>query len=1062
MKKIYWVLGLSTAFILLSTFWIKFNFHEFEKFENDEQEEQKKDQPNKFKEYFTAITQRFGKHTSYPKGYRFLEFEKAVQQEVKLKKGNEILPWVSRGPHNVAGRVRGLVIDPSDNTHKTWFAGSASGGIWKTIDAGASWINMTTNLPNLSTSTLAISISTPNVLYAGTGEGFRGAGMVRGDGIFKSTDKGLTWTLLKSTSNNEDFFFVNKILVSPTNENIVIVSTNTGIFKSMDGGVTFSRKYSASGPVQDLEADPTDFNVLYGGENSNGVIKSVDMGNTWSLSSSGIGGCLRVELAISPINPSKIFACMETSQDITNVYVSIDKGGNWKKFNNTSSVFANYLGDQGWFDNTLACHPYNENIVFIGGIYLGKYEFTNAFSESDPQVIRVDTVSTASFLSFINFGGDFLGGGMQTGDKNKAIQLFKSDWSSVEIRFGTGKHQKAHRFTVPVTSGTNGDGGAGVDTTNYEYKDYVDVPFEAWDTKNNRQLMISFRDQERDGTFNLIKRDANNDAKGREYIYVNSIPYAANPDANITRNGGHSYKQTYFFWPTLADSGIWNPATLPESKISIQYGTLALQSGKAAIVSDARGDQGSLNDNLHADHHNLVMIPTDAATQKFWIVDANDGGIGLSQDGGETWAQLTNGMISTQFYGVDKKTGAQEYIGGMQDNGTWQSPIGKVAASTSAYAERLGGDGFDVVWHPVKTNQIIGSLYNNRFYLSRDGGVTWNSASKNINEDGPFITRIGYSPQKPDILFAVGKDGVWRSNAFGYHPFGGWEKKVIGTGWAVGEEVTSQHNVKVSLANPDVVWAGAGMSKDPVLTLFVSTNSGSSFTPATIYNDVEMGYISGLATHPTNPNEAFALFSFYGAPKILRTMNLGKTWQDITGFGKKDTSNTGFPNVAVHSLMVMPFDTSWIWAGTEIGLFESRDNGATWAYANNGLPAVSIWQIKTVDNEVVVATHGRGIWSTTIPGSKLSITKAKIESFPLKAFPIPAINDLTISFNDTYKGNVRVQLHNLSGKQLYSKMYFKSNGSFSEVIDVSNFAKGHYILSVDFANKIATRKITVQ
>ncbi len=1055
MKKL--ILFLSLAIVLFSvTFYsVKVLFHKSDK-SNEE-----KDNPHKFQEYYAAITTRLGENVPYPEGYRFLEFEKALKRNVKLKSANAVLPWISRGPYNVAGRVRSVIVDPSDKTFKTWFAGSASGGIWKTVDAGANWTNLTPDMPNLSTTALAISISQPDVMYAGTGEGFFGVGMIKGNGIFKTTNHGVSWEFLGSTAGNSDFFFVNRIVVSPANPNTALVATNTGILKTTDGGSTWKKVYNSSLRVQDIEADPSDFNTLYAGENSNGVIKSVDMGETWSLFSAGIGGCRRVELAVSPKNTSKVFACMETDQTETHVYVSADKGVTWKKFKSNTSGFVNYLDEQGWYDNTIVCHPYDENVLFIGGVYLGKYSFANTFSESDPQVIRVDTLKTGSFLSFINFGGTFLSGGMQTGDKNNAISLLAKDWTSVELKFGEGLKQKAHRFVTPDTSGTSKDGGAGVVATSYQYKDYVDVPFQVWDTKTNTQLMVSFRDQERDGKFNLIHRIAGNEIAGREYIFVNAVPYSETADTSIARNGGQRYKQLYFFWPTLENFATWTPELLPQSKITIEYGRLALQTGTGTIVSDGRGDQGSLNSNLHVDHHHLAVVPVDTVAKKFWIISANDGGIGLSQNGGETWAQLSNGMITTQFYGVDKKPGAQEYIGGMQDNGTWQSPTGQNASGKTNYISRLGGDGFEVVWNAAKPDQIIGSTYNNKFYLSRDGGKTWAAGDRGINEDGPFISRLGNSPSRPDVLFAVGKNGVWRSKTFGYHPFTGWEKITIGTGWTIGEDVTNQHNVKVSLANPDIVWAGAGMYKEPLLSLFLSTNGGNSFSPVNVYDEVKMGYISGLATHPVNPKEAFALFSFNGAPKVLRTLDLGQTWTDISGFGKGSASTNGFPNVAVHCLTVMPFDTSWIWVGTEIGLFESRDNGATWQYANNGLPAVSIWQIKTVDNEVVVATHGRGIWSTTIPGSSLKVKTVQPEEVALKIYPVPARDKLNLEYSDSYKGKVNITVLDMQGRQVLHRESEKSSGTFNTSLNTGLLPPGHYLLQIQWQNSQVVKKFQV-
>ena len=107
-------------------------------------------------------------------------------------------------------------------------------------------------------------------------------------------------------------------------------------------------------------------------------------------------------------------------------------------------------------------------------------------------------------------------------------------------------------------------------------------------------------------------------------------------------------------------------------------------------------------------------------------------------------------------------------------------------------------------------------------------------------------------------------------------------------------------DVDVSRANANIVWAGSGMANSGTLrNLQVSTNGGATFTPTNNYTDRILGGITKLATHPTEANTAYALFSFSGRPKILRTTNLGETWTDISGFGMGTTSSTGFPNVAV-------------------------------------------------------------------------------------------------------------------------------------------------------------------
>ena len=153
--------------------------------------------------------------------------------------------------------------------------------------------------------------------------------------------------------------------------------------------------------------------------------------------------------------------------------------------------------------------------------------------------------------------------------------------TSIEVRFGQGG-QMAHRFAVARDGGTGGDGGAGIPFSEYQYRDYVEVPFQVWDTDNNRQLMVSFRDQADDGMYNLIEfhTTGQRDDHSREYLLIHRYDYDANtPHSAIAANGGAVNGTMYFMWPVLIPEAIWNPETLPveEIRIGIVQGTARLR-----------------------------------------------------------------------------------------------------------------------------------------------------------------------------------------------------------------------------------------------------------------------------------------------------------------------------------------------------------------------------------------------------------------------------------------------------------------------------------------------------
>ena len=361
---------------------------------------------------------------------------------------------------------------------------------------------------------------------------------------------------------------------------------------------------------------------------------------------------------------------------------------------------------------------------------------------------------------------------------------------------------------------------------------------------------------------------------------------------------------------------------------------------------------------VHVDHHGLALLQVGPAWR---ILNTNDGGIGLSASGAASWTKPTDGLVTTQFYGVDKRPGASAYFGGMQDNGTWFSPNGP--NNLTPWTNAFGGDGYETSWHFDDPLKMIGGSQYNGLQRSLDGGATWSSATSGLTDTGsasaPFITKIAKTNQSPEFLCAVGKSGVWRSTNFG----GSWNLAAIAAGtWG---SISSFHDVKISRANSSIVWGGARM--DASGRIHVSTNGAVTFSTVPNYTTVTMGGISGIATHPTDQNTAYVLFSFAGRPKILKTTNLGVTWTDITGFTGGAPSTNGFPDVAVYDLLVFSDDPLHLWAATEIGLVESLDGGTTWALANNGLRNVGVWDLTEVEDEVVAGTHGRGIWSVKMP-----------------------------------------------------------------------------------------------
>ena len=267
--------------------------------------------------------------------------------------------WEPLGPGNIGGRIRSFAFDPDNSTRI--YAGSVSGGVWLSEDSGVSWNPTDDFMANLSVSTLIFDPTDSNTIYAGTGEGTFNVDNVRGLGVFKSSDKGVTWEGLANTQNTFDFYWVNRLTMLNDSSRI-LAATHTGIWISDDGGINWSQTYS--GRSNDINVHPADNTKLIAGTWT-GAIYSSDGGDTWN-SATGLTGLssTRVEIAYSTSAPDTTYASVD--QNDGEVWQSTDGGQSYSLIN--SSV--PYLNGQGWYDNALWVDPVNSDHIIVGGLDL--------------------------------------------------------------------------------------------------------------------------------------------------------------------------------------------------------------------------------------------------------------------------------------------------------------------------------------------------------------------------------------------------------------------------------------------------------------------------------------------------------------------------------------------------------------------------------------------------------------------------------------------------------------------------------------------------------------------
>ncbi len=306
--------------------------------------------------------------------------------------------WSNLGPGNIGGRTRRLSIHPT--SPDIMVAGAVSGGIFRTTDGGANWTATGDGMANLAVCSLARDPNDADRLLAGTGEGFFNSDSVRGAGIFRSSDGGLTWTYMANTATSH-FYYVNDIIYSSTVADTVYAATRTGVHRSTDAGENWTRIYTAgvAGGALDL-AIRTDqaTDVLFasvGTFTTATIYRNDDAANTTTFNSvyteSDMG---RTTIAIAPSNQDVVYLLASNlsglgisgfNYGLLAVIRSTDGGDNWSDRHRVSDplagadlllsnpfaqVCSSFLSNQGWYDNIIKVDPVDEDIVWAGGIDL--------------------------------------------------------------------------------------------------------------------------------------------------------------------------------------------------------------------------------------------------------------------------------------------------------------------------------------------------------------------------------------------------------------------------------------------------------------------------------------------------------------------------------------------------------------------------------------------------------------------------------------------------------------------------------------------------------------------
>jgi photosystem II stability/assembly factor-like uncharacterized protein len=660
--------------------------------------------------------------------------------------------WRDIGPTR-AGRARAIAGVASQPN--TFYAGFDNGGVWRSTDYGANWVPLFDDQGTGSIGAIGVAASNPNVIYVGTGAGIIRPDLAIGDGMYKSTDAGRTWTHL----GLRDTQMIAAIAVDPTNPDRLFVAAlghpygpnaERGVFRSTDGGRSFEKvlykdEYTSANEVI---IDPKDPNTLYAllwsqqqsfiegqgfGNAGMGIFKSTNGGTTWKQLSEGLPQVLQANVAIAASDPNILYAAVAPGQGPIGFYKSTDGGAHW---------FQAIKGPGAPAGLTQDMRP----LARIGGGDLP----TVTIDPKDPNVVY-----TASTVMWRTMDGGITWSavrGAPGGDDYQRIWINPNDSQIVFAVADQGAVVSANRgkswsnwynqntaamyhvttdnaFPYRVCSGQQDSGSACVASRSDDGR----ITFHDWHPVNIQEYGMAAPDplnpeivygsqrgnvsryDRSTAQTTLVGPDTSGTLPGGGAMNrnVRTMPLQFSPVDNLTM-----YYAQNVVWKSINHGHSW---TRISGELTRQTWEVPKTAGKyAAGVKPA--PMGSIT----------ALSPSPRSLSIIWA-GTDDGNIQMTNDAGATWHNVTPPSIKpwTRIFNIEA--------------GHFDPLVAYAAANT------------------LRIDEI-----SPHFYRTRDGGKTWTEINTGM-ADGAVANTIREDPRQKGLLYAGTDTQVWVSFDDGDH-----------------------------------------------------------------------------------------------------------------------------------------------------------------------------------------------------------------------------------------------------------------------------------------------------
>ncbi len=648
--------------------------------------------------------------------------------------------WRMIGPHRASRTkaVAGIAEQPN-----VFYTAYVNGGVWKSTDYGRVWQPIFDDQPTGSVGALAIAPSHPNVIYVGSGEGLQRPDLATGDGIYKSTDGGVTWTHLGLRDGQQ----IPMIIVDPRNADRIFVAVlghpyganeERGIFRSTDGGRSFQKvlyKDENTGGI-DVAFDPSNADVVYAAlweqrqgpwENGvfsgpgSGLFKSSDGGTTWRAIGNGLPkgeeGLGRIGLGMSASQPNRIYAVIGSPARLGGIYRSDDAGENWQRVNTDARLWSR----DGDF-NEIKVDPKNADVAYVANIMSWKttdggktfLPFRGAPGGDDPQRFWINPLNP----DIIAMAGD------------QGVMITVNGGATWSSWYNQPTAQFYHviadnAFPYRVCSGQQESGSVCIQSRS----DYGGITFREWTPVGVEEYGYVAPDpldpdivyggkvsrfdrrtrQVQDITPKAFRSSDYRVLRTAPVLFAPTDPHTLYFASNViwkTLNGGHS-------WTQISPDLTRRDSIVPPSV------------GKYAGTPQAR-----------ARHPGVIytVAPSYLKTNIIWA-GSDDGLIHVTFNGGKSWRDVTPADLRAR---------------------AWS----KISIMDASH--------FDTLSAYAAINTLRLDDLRPHIYRTRDGGRTWQHITNGI-PDGGTINVVREDPERRGLLFAGSEQAVYVSFDDGDH-----------------------------------------------------------------------------------------------------------------------------------------------------------------------------------------------------------------------------------------------------------------------------------------------------